>query len=305
MTIKLQDMAKKQTQTKSVAVQRYVDLLTNAGFKAVFGDRKNKEVVMSILNTLLPPHRKVKEIKYLPTEYQGPTLENKEYRYDFMCTGEDGTIFLVETQCYNDDYWFRRCVSYASRMYNMQNERGKCYDVAPVYMIGLMGVDVFDREGALWKDRYISEYTFREKETHDLLDETIIIIFAEIARFNKSGGECKTDIDRMCYVLKNSAKLYTESLRNQPEWLKQEVFVQILKACEIAGFNKKKRIQYDKDMYDEKRFYSELYTARREGLDEGMEKGRAEAIRTMLAAGIPVETVAEAFGMTVEECKEL
>ena len=41
------------------------------------------------------------------------------------------------------------------------------------------------------------------------------------------------------------------------------MFVQILKACEIAGFDKKKRIQYDKDMYDERRFYSELYTARR------------------------------------------
>ena len=99
------------------------------------------------------------------------------------------------------------------------------------------------------------------------------------------------------------------------------MFVQILKACEIAGFNKKKRIQYDKDMYDERRFYSELYTARKEGMDEGMEKGiekgiekgmekgraegKAEAIRTMIAAGIPVETVAVAFGMTVEECKSL
>ena len=85
--------------------------------------------------------------------------------------------------------------------------------------------------------------------------------------------------------------------------------MQILKACEIAGFSKKKRIQYDKDMYDERRFYSELYTARKEGMDEGMEKGRAEgkaeAIRTMIAAGIPVETVATAFGMTVEECKGL
>ena len=49
--------------------------------------------------------------------------------------------------------------------------------------------------------------------------------------------------------------------------------MQILKACEIAGFDKKKRIQYDKDMYDERRFYSELYTARKEGMDEGMEKG--------------------------------
>ena len=76
--------------------------------------------------------------------------------------------------------------------------------------------------------------------------------------------------------------------------------MQILKACEIAGFSKKKRIQYDKDMYDERRFYSELYTARREGIEEGMEKGKAEgraegkaeAIRTMISAGIPVETVA-------------
>ena len=53
--------------------------------------------------------------------------------------------------------------------------------------------------------------------------------------------------------------------------------MQILKACEIAGFSKKKRIQYDKDTYDERRFYSELYTARREGMDEGMEKGKAHA----------------------------
>ena len=94
-------------------------------------------------------------------------------------------------------------------------------------------------------------------------------------------------------------------------WTRQLLF------AKIAGFSKKKRIQYDKDMYDERRFYSELYTARREGMDEGMEKGiekgraegkaegKAEAIRTMIAAGIPAEKVANAFGMTVEECKAL
>lgn len=52
-------------------VQRYVDILTNGGFKALFGDIANKEVVMSIINVLLPDHRKVKDIDYLPTERQG------------------------------------------------------------------------------------------------------------------------------------------------------------------------------------------------------------------------------------------
>ena len=44
---------------------------------------------------------------------------------------------------------------------------------------------------------------------------------------------------------------------------------------------------------------------RAEGRAEGKVEGKAEAIRTMLAAGIPVETVAAAFGMTVEECRKL
>ena len=42
-----------------------------------------------------------------------------------------------------------------------------------------------------------------------------------------------------------------------------------------------------------------------EGKAEGRAEGKAEAIRTMIAAGIPVETVAAAFGMTVEECRNL
>ena len=89
--------------------------------------------------------------------------------------------------------------------------------------------------------------------------------------------------------------------------------MQILKACEIAGFSKKKRIQYDKDMYDERRFYSELYTARREGMDEGMEKGiekgRAEGIietaRNFLALGVDVETISKATGMKPDEIEDL
>ena len=39
--------------------QEYVDILTNGGFKAFFGDENNKEEVMVLINALLPEHRKV------------------------------------------------------------------------------------------------------------------------------------------------------------------------------------------------------------------------------------------------------
>ena len=88
-----------------------------------------------------------------------------------------------------------------------------------------------------------------------------------------------------------------------------------LEAFAIGGFSKTKREQYDKDMYDEKRRNGELAAAREDGIAEGLAQGhaegrveghaegRAETVRMMLAAGIPVETIADALGISIEECE--
>ena len=277
-------------------VGRYVDLLTNSGFKAVFGDRDNKDVVMSVINALLHPHRHVTDIEYAPTEYQGRLIKNKEFRYDFMCKGTDGVAFIVEVQCYPEAYWFQRCVSYASRAYDRQNVRGGGYDVPPVYLIGLMGTDIPHREPDKWDDRFVSEYTFREKFTGELLDETIIITFAELARFGKRCEDCRTDTDKMMYILKNMG-----NLRNRPLWLQREIYTKIFEACEIARFNEEKLIKYEKDMYDERRLYGELEAARDEGMEKGREEGKLDAARKMLAAGIDAKVIADALDIPVED----
>ena len=294
-------------------VQRYVDILTNGGFKALFGDTANKDVVMSIINVLLPDHRKVTEIDYLPTEYQGQVVDlNKEYHYDFMCKDESGTVFIVELQRYQDDYWFKRCVSYACRAYDRQNRKGEDYNVAPVYLIGLMDVPIDHPDKDFWKDRYVSEYTFREKESHDLLGETIVIIFAEMANFSKAAEDCVTEVDKMLYLLKNIGKLM-----DQPGWLQHEVYTRIFDACEIAGFDEDKLIKYDKDMYDERRLKSEMNTAKRIGYEDGHKEGRADGLAKgraegkaevalrMLDSGMDISQIAQLTELSIEEVSVL
>ena len=312
------------SELNGTTVQRYVDILTNGGFKALFGDVNNKEVVMSILNVLLPENRKIVDIDYLPTEHQGPVVDvSKEYHYDFMCKDSSGAVFIVELQRYEEDDWFKRCVCYASRAYDRQTRKGKNYDVPPVYLIGLMDVDVEHPDKEFWKNRFVSEYTFREKECHDLLGETIVIIFAEMANFRKEASECVTETDKMLYLLKNIGRMM-----NQPPWLQHEVYTRIFRACEIAGFTEDKLIKYEKEMYDEKRRNSEMNTARRigyenglkagirdgraeghaeghaEGLAEGRAEGRAEAqvetARNLLNLGVDRETIIKATGLDVE-----
>ena len=294
-------------------VQRYVDILTNGGFKALFGDVNNKDVVISILNVLLPEHRQITYIDYLPTELQGPVVDqSKEFHYDFMCRDESGTFFIVELQKYWEDDWFKRCVSYASRAYDRQNRRGQNYDVPPVYLIGLMDIEVGHPDIEFWKDKYVSEYTFRENESHNLLAETIVIIFAEMAHFDKKAEECVNETDRMLYVLK-----FIGRMMEQPAWFQNEVYTRIFSACEIAGFPEDKRIKYEQEMNDEKRLRSEYNTARRMGLEEGLEKGREEgrkegreearleSARKFKQLGVAAEIIAEATGLSPEEIARL
>ena len=52
-------------------------------------------------------------------------------------------------------------------------------------MADLMGTEIRHPDMDQWQDRFVSEYTFREKESHDLLDETIVITFADLQVFRR------------------------------------------------------------------------------------------------------------------------
>ncbi|MBR5104603.1 MAG: PD-(D/E)XK nuclease family transposase, partial [Bacteroidales bacterium] len=126
--------------------------------------------------------------------------------------------------------------------------------------------------------------------------ETIVIIFVEMAHFNKRIEDCVTDLDKMLYLLKFIGKMM-----EQPAWLQNEVYTRIFNACEIAGFPEDKRIKYEQEMNDEKRLRSEYNTAKRMGLEEGLMKGREEGQQSK---AIEIALKLMANGMSPSEAAE-
>ena len=298
------------------SAQRYVDILTEAGFKAVFGVEKNKDILIDLLNVVLPAHRRVTDLAYSTTEVPGFTMSNKSVRLDLRCTGEDGTRFIVEMQCYRQMNFFRRCVEYAAKIYDSCSERGDGhgYDIPPVYFVGLLntGVPKFDRsDSAISKNRYMSEYTFREKESHEVADETILRIFVELDRFDKKLEECVSMADKWYYSLKHMG-----TLDRLPEELRTKMFERLFEACEIAKFTPEEKLKYEHDMITERDYTNILNTCRAEGLAEGEAKGKAEGIaegeargkmevaRAMKAKGLGMDLISELTGLPEEEIKK-
>ena len=56
-------------------------------------------------------------------------------------------------------------------------------------------------------------------------------------------------------------------------------------------------------MTTERDLRNQMAYAREEAIAEGLAEGRAETIRKMLAAGIPVSVIADALEMTLEQCE--
>ena len=79
--------------------------------------------------------------------------------------------------------------------------------------------------------------------------------------------------------------------------------------CEIARFSEEKRIEYDQDMYDERRHMGEINTARRIGHEEGLAEGREEAkmktAKNLKQLGVDMETIAKATGLSKDVIENL
>ncbi len=290
--------------------QRYVDMMSDAGFKAVFGDKGNKEVLADLLNLLLPKHRKVEEITYATTEIQGLTPSTRGVRFDLRCRGADGTTFIVEMQRGSQEYFFKRCISYTSKVYDAETEKGKSkdkspgYDIPPVYLIAILEESMPHADEALWTDEVVSRYTFMETRTKEFADETIFTIFVELGRFKKELYECETLMDKWCYSFKNMG-----TLEDMPQEMEKDVFGKLFDCAEIAGFDMEKRLIYEKDMYTERdRIAREAFLekkGREEGRKHGLEEGKMEIAGRMIEAGMPLEQIASLCGLTEENVREL
>ena len=80
--------------------ERYINLLTDFGFKRVFGTEANKQFTLAFLNTLLPDHHHIQDLSFKNNENLGLTPLDRRAIFDVFWEGvklssqEDKWIYL-------------------------------------------------------------------------------------------------------------------------------------------------------------------------------------------------------------------
>ena len=291
----------------------FVNLRSDVGFKAVFADRNNKDILIGVLNQILPPEARIEDIKeYSDREQRRDVPYGKKTVLDLVCVDRDDRTFVVEMQASEEDFFFERCVYYASGLYHLELSDGVRYKgLRPVYVVSFLNYRLRHDDESLWDtDHFISNWRFTEKRTGMVADQTISVIFVEMTLFTKTLEECVTEFDRLFYIFKNS-----EGFQRIPEWIEEAggISRRLAEACEVAAFDKEKRLKYEIDKMNEWDIQAQKEYAVRKGLEEGLQKGlregreegleqgreetRLSIARKLFEAGTPVDVIVNCTGV--------
>ena len=257
----------------------FVNLRSDVGFKAVFADRNNKDILIGVLNQILPPEARIEDIKeYSDREQRRDVPYGKKTVLDLVCVDRDDRTFVVEMQASEEDFFFERCVYYASGLYHLELSDGVRYKgLRPVYVVSFLNYRLRHDDESLWDtDHFISHWRFTEKRTGMVADQTISVIFVEITLFTKTLEECVTEFDRLFYIFKNS-----DGFQRIPEWIEEAggISRRLAEACEVAAFDKEKKLKYEIDKMNEWDIQAQKEYAVRKGLEEGLQKGLQKGLR--------------------------
>ena len=208
------------------SAQRYVDILTEAGFKAVFGVEKNKDVLIARYRDL-PCQTRASGLTSDVQAWTGLTSSSR-------CSATGSSIS-------SEDAW-----SMPQRSMTPVQNAGTVTDTTGLLNTGVPKFDRSDNE--IWRDRYVSEYTFREKVSYEVVDETIFLTFVELDRFDKELEECGSMAEKWFYSMKHMGRM-----ERLPEELRVQVFERLFEACEIARFTPEEKLEYEiRTRYDDR-----------------------------------------------------
>ncbi len=277
-------------------VEKYINPFTDYGFKRLFGEELNKDLLLDFLNELLKEEQgQIKDLTYLKTEQLGATEIDRKAIFDLYCENEKGEKFIVELQKTKQNFFKDRTVYYSTFPIREQAKRADWdYELKAIYTIAILDF-VFDADKAEpSKFRYDVKLT--DVDTNKVFYDKLTFIYLEMPKFNKTVDELETRFDKWLYAIKNLNKL-----DRIPDKLREQIFDKLFETAEIARFSQEQIRSYE----DSLKYYRDLKNSLDTARDEGELQKAFDVAKKGLIKGMSIVDISELTGLSVEEIKKL
>jgi predicted transposase/invertase (TIGR01784 family) len=289
-------------------IEKYINPFTDYGFKRLFGEEANKDLLLDFLNELLRDEQgEITSITFLKNEHLGSTELDRKAIFDLYCENDKGEKFIVELQKTKQDFFKDRALYYSTFPIQEQAKKGTLwnFELKAVYTIAILDF-VFD-EDKKDTDKYKYFVKLSDIETNKVFYNKLTFVYLEMPKFKKTLDEIETHFEKWLYVLR-----HLNELDKIPPKLTERIFKKLFDVAEIAKFNREQLMQYENSLKYYWDLKNSLDTKLREGeeigfkkgIEQGIEQGKqrktVELAKTMLDKGFDIKTIIDITGLTEE-----
>jgi len=276
---------------------RYINPLTDFGFKKLFGNEPNKDLLIDFLNQILPERHQIKDLNYSRNEQLGQAELDRKAIFDLYCIGQSGERFIVEVQKAKQNYFKDRSIYYSSFPIQEQAKKGDWdFKQDPVYTVGILDFIFDDHKN---EDELLHLIELKNQRCEVFYDK-LKFIYIELPKFKKTQEELEDHFEKWLYVFRHLSEL-----QDRPQQLQDRIFQKLFDTAEIAKFTAEERVAYEESLKYYRDIKNVVDTSREEGKEEGIEERTLEIARELKNNGIPIDVIIKSTGLSKEDIEKL
>ncbi|WP_353274018.1 Rpn family recombination-promoting nuclease/putative transposase [Wolbachia endosymbiont (group A) of Ennomos erosarius] len=285
-----------------MALSKFLDPRNDLCFKKIFGTEKNKNILIHFLNDILgfTEINAIQEVEFLSTIMDPEVASDKQSIVDVLCKDSIGNRFVIEMQLARDKGFEKRAQLYAAKAYSRQSDKsGNYIDLKKVFFIAISNCNLLPEEVD-----YISTHNIRDIKTNGHYLKDLQFIFIELPKFSKSKVEqLESTIERWCFFFKYAEETTEEDLKEIAE--KAPIIKLAYDELDKFRWNEKDLVAYEERIMDLRKEEAILEYRLDLAEEKGIEKGKIEVAKAMLANNVDVNTIVKFTGLSISEIEEL
>ncbi len=276
---------------------KYINPYTDFGFKKLFGEEANEDLLIDFLNQLLPPHHQIAELSFQNPETLPDVPEDRKAIFNIYCIAASGERFIVEMQKAKVNFFKDRSLFYVSFPIREQAEKGEwSFYLPPVYFVAILD---FEYDEAEERRKFRRDVALKDQDG-DLFYDKLHFRFLQMPLFTKQEHELESRFDKWCYFLKN-----LPNFDHIPAILNEPIFQKAFKTAELASMTAEQREQYQYSLIHYWDMRNAIQTAVDEAVEEAIEENSIAIARKLLANGLDEQLVANTTGLPSEVIERL
>ncbi|EAY29362.1 Rpn family recombination-promoting nuclease/putative transposase [Microscilla marina] len=280
-------------------MEKFINPFTDFGFKKLFGEERNKDLLIDFINELL--HESIHVLTYLTNERLAQDSVAAANTLVVYCENKQDEKFIVQLQKVQQGSRIDRSIYYTTFPVQEQAEPGKKwnFELKGVYTIAFLDF-VFAKNVSTFHHKV----QLVDLETNEVFNDKLQLTYLEIPKFSKEKHELETHYDKWMYIFQNLGKL-----QERPAALQEKVFQKLLDAAEIAHFDKKQQIAYQDSLKNYRDWDNVIQTSLKKGLEqgreEGIEQGLHQTVLRMKEKGFSLKDISDATGLTLDQVEHI